>query len=234
MGIAQNYIVQRGDTLSLIARRMSANGCPVTWQQIATQNRLPNPNQLNVGQYLFIPCSNQQAGGQIGGQGGQTQAGYRNFWVTFNTGGWSTLWHESDDTALAARLRNHFNNVQVTSDRGYTWASVSVVVTSNNSAMTAQEAGRLVNLYASELASVDQSSIRYGESVAQLPPGTTPGTTPGTIPGTIPGTPPPPDGCKNLSGTDWLACQLGVTRTTAGVVGFGIGAIFLLLLLSRR
>jgi murein DD-endopeptidase MepM/ murein hydrolase activator NlpD len=46
------YIVQRGDTLSLIARRYHT-----TVQSIAELNRIPNPNLVYVGQRLAIPSS---------------------------------------------------------------------------------------------------------------------------------------------------------------------------------
>ena len=49
---AGNYLVQPGDTLSLIAQR---NGVPGGWQAIAAKNpNLGNPNVLTVGQQLAL------------------------------------------------------------------------------------------------------------------------------------------------------------------------------------
>jgi len=45
------HIVQRGETLSLIAARYGT-----TWQAIAQANRLANPNLIRVGQRLTIPA----------------------------------------------------------------------------------------------------------------------------------------------------------------------------------
>lgn len=46
------YVVQRGDTLRLIATRYG-----ITWQDIAIVNNLPNPNRIYPGQVLVIPRS---------------------------------------------------------------------------------------------------------------------------------------------------------------------------------
>jgi LysM repeat protein len=53
------HTVQSGETLSSIARRYGT-----TWQAIARQNNLSNPNQIYVGQKLAIPTS---SGGSSGG-----------------------------------------------------------------------------------------------------------------------------------------------------------------------
>ncbi len=47
-----SYVVQRGDTLRLIALRYG-----ITWQDIAIVNNLPNPNRIYPGQVLVIPRS---------------------------------------------------------------------------------------------------------------------------------------------------------------------------------
>ena len=47
------YVVQKGDTLSRIAQRFL--GSADQWKQIADANSLQNPNQLSVGQKLDIP-----------------------------------------------------------------------------------------------------------------------------------------------------------------------------------
>jgi LysM repeat protein len=47
---ARTYTVQRGDTLSSIARRFGT-----TWQLISSANHLANPNRIYPGQVLVIP-----------------------------------------------------------------------------------------------------------------------------------------------------------------------------------
>lgn len=47
-----SYVVQRGDTLRLIATRYG-----ITWQDIAIVNNLTNPNRIYPGQVLVIPRS---------------------------------------------------------------------------------------------------------------------------------------------------------------------------------
>jgi LysM repeat protein len=47
------YIVQRGDSLSLIARKTTGDGD--NWRAIAQYNNITNPNHLRVGEPLMIP-----------------------------------------------------------------------------------------------------------------------------------------------------------------------------------
>lgn len=56
------HTVQRGETLSSVARRYGT-----TWQVVARANGLANPNQIYVGQKLKIPSS---TGGTSGGSSG--------------------------------------------------------------------------------------------------------------------------------------------------------------------
>lgn len=49
------YIVQRGDTLSHIAK--TKLGCATRWPEIAKLNHLLNPNYIFVGQKLWLPLS---------------------------------------------------------------------------------------------------------------------------------------------------------------------------------
>jgi LysM repeat protein len=55
------HTVQRGETLSSIARRYGT-----TWQAIARANGLVNPNQIYAGQRLKIPTGGGEAGGTTG------------------------------------------------------------------------------------------------------------------------------------------------------------------------
>lgn len=52
-----SYVVQRGDNLSKIARRTL--GDPNRWSEIASLNRLDNPDQIDVGQRLTLPGAPQ-------------------------------------------------------------------------------------------------------------------------------------------------------------------------------
>ncbi len=56
------HVVQRGETLSSIARRYGT-----TWQAIARANGLVNPNQIFVSQRLRIPTSTGSSGGTTTG-----------------------------------------------------------------------------------------------------------------------------------------------------------------------
>jgi LysM repeat protein len=58
------HTVQRGETLSNIARRYGT-----TWQVVARANGLANPNQIYAGQKLKIPST---SGGSAGGSTGAT------------------------------------------------------------------------------------------------------------------------------------------------------------------
>ncbi len=49
----EEYVVQKGDTLSTIAARTL--GSAGQWKQIADANNLSNPNMISVGQKLNIP-----------------------------------------------------------------------------------------------------------------------------------------------------------------------------------
>jgi LysM repeat protein len=49
----EEYVVQKGDTLSNIAERTL--GSAGQWKQIADANNLSNPNMISVGQKLNIP-----------------------------------------------------------------------------------------------------------------------------------------------------------------------------------
>ncbi|MDX2254588.1 MAG: LysM domain-containing protein [Pseudanabaenaceae cyanobacterium bins.39] len=51
----QEYVVQRGDTLSAIARRFL--GANASWQELARINNISNPSSLQVGQRLRIPTN---------------------------------------------------------------------------------------------------------------------------------------------------------------------------------
>ena len=53
----QEYTVQAGDTLALIAKRLL--GSAGKWSVIAEVNGLTNPNKLKVGQILMIPLQDQ-------------------------------------------------------------------------------------------------------------------------------------------------------------------------------
>ena len=56
-GQGEEYVVQDGDTLSSIAKEKL--GSEDKWQDIAQANKLDNPDQLQVGQKLVIPSSDQ-------------------------------------------------------------------------------------------------------------------------------------------------------------------------------
>ena len=45
------YVVQRGDTLSAIGQRLG-----VAWRELATLNRLANPDLIYVGQLVQVPA----------------------------------------------------------------------------------------------------------------------------------------------------------------------------------
>lgn len=51
------YTVKSGDTLSKIANLYKAQGCNITYQQIAQANNIANVNNISVGQVLRIPCN---------------------------------------------------------------------------------------------------------------------------------------------------------------------------------
>ncbi len=53
----EEYVVQEGDTLASIAKEKL--GSEDQWQSIAEANGLENPDQLQVGQSLIIPSSDQ-------------------------------------------------------------------------------------------------------------------------------------------------------------------------------
>lgn len=50
--MANTYTVVRGDTLDAIARRFSVPG---GYQELARQNGIPNPDQIQPGQVLNLP-----------------------------------------------------------------------------------------------------------------------------------------------------------------------------------
>jgi hypothetical protein len=52
-----SYTVQRGDTLSLIARHYNQMGYAITWQQIAQTNHIRKPYVIRTGQVLIIPLN---------------------------------------------------------------------------------------------------------------------------------------------------------------------------------
>lgn len=51
-----NYIVQKGDTISAIARAYRAHGVKVTTDEILKANPGLNPKSMKVGQKIFIPA----------------------------------------------------------------------------------------------------------------------------------------------------------------------------------
>lgn len=64
------HIVQRGETLSSIARKYGT-----TWKAIADLNQLANPSVIVAGQKLLIPTSGGSSGGTSGGSSGGTSGG---------------------------------------------------------------------------------------------------------------------------------------------------------------
>jgi LysM repeat protein len=59
------YTVQRGDTLSSIARTYGT-----TWQAIAQANDIADPSQIKAGDRLKVPTSGGSSGGTSGGTAG--------------------------------------------------------------------------------------------------------------------------------------------------------------------
>ena len=57
--MAKTYTVQSGDTLSHIAAQECNNA--ITWQQIAADNHITNPNLIQVGQTIILNCPDDPA-----------------------------------------------------------------------------------------------------------------------------------------------------------------------------
>lgn len=57
--MAKRYVVRAGDTLARIAQRECSG--TITWQQIAADNYIPDPNLIVIGQELVLNCDGQPA-----------------------------------------------------------------------------------------------------------------------------------------------------------------------------
>jgi LysM repeat protein len=64
------HVVQRGETLSSIARKYGT-----TWKAIADLNQLTNPSVIVAGQKLLIPTSGGSSGTSSGGTSGGSSGG---------------------------------------------------------------------------------------------------------------------------------------------------------------
>lgn len=236
------YVVLSGDSLSKIVQKFRSNGMTTSVQAIVDRNATSyptlrtNPNNISVGWLLFVPVtfSGSTAPTNTGstGQTNQTFTGQR-FFVTFQLTG-AGYWTAENSVQLARMLANEFSSVNVDGNSNWIAPIVQVMLTSTYR-MTAADAARIVDRYASSIKSINPSSWRSQElAVNPNQVATTGGTTPGgTTPGgTTPGGTPPGDSGILQSLATFLGLALGIpiTVNTALVI---IGTFGFLVWISR-